>query len=447
MKRIIIVSLAVFIAFTVVGCSSDEEENVKPQEEQRQAEDEPTPSESKENNGRDSIVVDMLPKTKSVELTADQRAYVGKLNAFAFSLYGHASASNELSASNMMSPLSVACLLGMLNNGAQAQTSEEISRLLGGSPADKPSVNVLFQTLMGSAPAVDPSVLLRMGNFVLMNQKYGLSYSDQFRDILEQSYQSEVSQLDFRQPSTLDYINGWSARQTDGQIPQILDNLSGDDVLVLMNAIGFKATWTEKFDEADTKEATFTCNAGHQLLPMMRRKATALYASNDIYSTLCLPYGSGDKWSMMVLLPQKGKTVSDVVASLSTDSWQSNVQALSVALADISMPRFSTTSDVDLKGLLSEMGAPSMFDAEVADFSLMTKDAAPLYVTMMKQKTAIEVSEAGTKMDATTVAKMGVTADVKEIPSVTFHAVRPFVYLIQESSSGAVFFIGTFSGK
>jgi len=28
----------------------------------------------------------------------------------------------------------------------------------------------------------------------------------------------------------------------------------------------------------------------------------------------------------------------------------------------------------------------------------------------------------------------------------TFHAVRPFVYIIREASSGVVFFIGTFQG-
>ena len=446
MKKIIIASLAVFLAYTVVGCSSDEDENGKPQEEQRQTEDGPKQA-AQGNGGRDSIVVDMLPQTKSVELTAAQRAYVSKLNDFAFSLYGHAAANSQLPASNIMSPLSVASLLGMLNNGAQAQTSEEISRLLGSAPADKPSVNGFFQALMGSAPAVDPSVLLRMGNFVSMNRNFSLSYSDQFRDILGQSYQAEASQLDFLQPSTLDYINGWSARQTDGQIPQILDKLPDNAVLILMNAIAFKATWTEKFDEADTREETFTSTAGHQLLPLMRRKATALYASNDVYSTLCLPYGSGDKWSMMVLLPQKGKTVADVVASLSTGSWQSNVQALSKALADIRIPRFSTTSDVDLIGPLREMGAPSMFDAGAADFSLMTKEAARLYVTTMKQRAAIEVNEAGTKMASVTVASLEVGAAFEELPSVQFHADRPFVYLIQESSSGAVFFIGTFDGR
>ena len=60
-----------------------------------------------------------------------------------------------------------------------------------------------------------------------------------------------------------------------------------------MNAIYFKATWTDKFDANDTKDEAFTTEDGVQkTLPMMHRKARAICGENDIYTILNLPYGS-----------------------------------------------------------------------------------------------------------------------------------------------------------
>ena len=94
--------------------------------------------------------------------------------------------------------------------------------------------------------------------------------------------------------------------------------------------------------------------------------------------------------------------------------------------------------------MIAQLGAPSVFDPMKADFTLMTKNADQVYVGMMKQKAAIEVTEEGTKTTAVTVATMQSENMIDGRGE--FHANRPFVYIIQEASSGAVFFIGTFQG-
>ena len=92
------------------------------------------------------------------------------------------------------------------------------------------------------------------------------------------------------------------------------------------------------------------------------------------------------------------------------------------------------------------MGAPSMFKP-MNEFTGMSPQAKDLFVGLIKQNAAIEVSEAGTEAAAATIVTM-LTSDGIHTGSVpTFHADHPFVYLIQEASSGAVFFIGTYQGK
>ena len=70
-------------------------------------------------------------------------------------------------------------------------------------------------------------------------------------------------------------------------IPKILseNELDKEALLLLMNAIYFKATWTDKFDANDSKDEAFTTEDGVQkTLPMMHRKARAICGENDIYT-------------------------------------------------------------------------------------------------------------------------------------------------------------------
>ena len=90
------------------------------------------------------------------------------------------------------------------------------------------------------------------------------------------------------------------------------------------------------------------------------------------------------------------------------------------------------------------MGVLSVFDADKADLSLISKNKN-LYVYKMEQTAAIEVNEEGTKASAVTVA--GTTDVLFSGDKVYFHVNTPFVYIIREASSGAVFFIGTYQGE
>lgn len=446
MKKVLFLLLAVVTMSCFVACSKDDDESrdktEDPQDEQ--ITDDP------EENGEDEYVVYMLPKTTPIDLTEEQKACVDKMNTFSLNLFKTLASVGLCDGSRFVSPVSVASLLGMLNNGAKGQTSDEISGLLGLTPQDKELLNTFFATLMEAAPLADPSVTLKNASFIAANANMGLQLDNRFVQAAADNYSAESFTLDFSQPSSLTAINDWSSVHTDGMVPQIIDGLSDDVVLVLMNAVCLKATWTEKFDAADTRQEAFSVSDGTTVqLPLMHRKGVARYASNDLYSTLCLPYGSGDKWSMMVLLPQEGKTVADIVKTLDAWSWDVNTKMMKPTQVDIKIPRFGLQSKTDLIKPLTLMGAPSMFSSVSADLTgILSNSPAELYVSLMEQKAAITVDETGTEAAATTVAELELKSATPDMfPAADFHATRPFLFLIQESSSGATFFVGTYAGR
>ena len=98
----------------------------------------------------------------------------------------------------------------------------------------------------------------------------------------------------------------------------------------------------------------------------------------------------------------------------------------------------------NLNKILSEMGMPTAFTPS-ANFKAMSKFAH--YLSFVQQDAAIKVDEEGTEAAAVSVAGMMKTTAVAPGKPVVFHAERPFLYLITESSTGAVLFAGRYGGK
>lgn len=295
---------------------------------------------------------------------------------------------------------------------------------------------------------MDPSVTVKIANCINVNSAMGINLYPQYKSDMQQYYNAQVDALDFTQSGSLKKINDWCNSHTDGMIPTILDKIKGDAVMYLLNAIYFKATWTEKFDPKDTRDMDFAMAGGTTAKrQMMHRIALAAYGHNSLYQTLCLPYGSNG-YAMYVLLPNEGKTVDDVIQGLSAEGLDHQLLEMYPHEVDILMPRFSTSSETKLEQTLSSMGMPLAFDPYNAQFPHMAQGHS-LYVSMMKQKARIEVNEEGTKAAAVTIAEMDLAMDPgpRQYEKVDFHATRPFVYYIMEMSTRTVFFMGTYQGN
>lgn len=418
------IGLAVMTIAVLTACSNNEEKN-----------------DGKGEQSPEPYVINMLPETRSVKLTKEQKAFIQQNNDFSFKLY-RAFCEAAPSQNDLLSPISITYILGMLNDGAQGVTAREISDALGFGDNAAVVINEYCRALIEQAPAADPSVTLQLANIVAADN--GIRMEDSFVQDMHDYYDAEVVSLCFSDSSGSDYLNEWCKKNSGGMIPKIADEIDPTTVMALLNAVYFKATWTEKFDVVNTHNDTFYKENDETVsLPMMWRKAQALYGSNDVYSQLCLPFGSGSAWEMYILLPNKDKTVNDVIKSISNNTWWCSTDSY---LVDIMIPRFSTVSDLELNEAISKIGVPSIFDPKKADLSGISKNGH-LFVNKIKQKATIEVDEQGTKTTAVSVADLALTSTGKSTREIEFHCNRPFVYLIRESSSGAIFFIGTFRGE
>jgi serpin B len=86
---------------------------------------------------------------------------------------------------------------------------------------------------------------------------------------------------------------------------------------------------------------------------------------------------------------------------------------------------------------------------DAADFSALTDSADyPFYIGDVLHKARIKVDETGSEAAAITdISIMTTGIHVGEPPVVEFHCDRPFLYVITEVSSGAIYFIGQYTGE
>lgn len=393
------------------------------------------------------LMSSLLAFAQDGEPTPPQGKTTDNNNDFACNLFRTIYEQKHGNGSFIMSPISVGYMLGMLNDGAEGMTQQQITDVLGLDGSVK-EINKHFKKIMDEASSADSTVTIKIANCININSAKNLSLIPKYKANLQKYYNAQIDAFDFNDGSNVKIINDWCNIHTDSMIPQIINELDPQAAMYLLNAVFFKASWTEKFDPNDTRNRIFTKQDGTILEhKMMHLSIKAAYGSNDLCKMLSLPYGNGS-YSMNVLLPHEGKTVGDIIQSLSAQQLeQQRTQEMTIHNVDILMPRFTTESETSLENVLSSMGMPLAFNPRDAEFSNMIKDEE-LWVTSMIQKAKIEVNEKGTKAAAVTAVRMYLKSMSGNSPrSMEFHATRPFVYYIVDNSTGTIYFMGTYCGE
>ena len=378
---------------------------------------------------------------RPIDLTRAEQELVTSNNDFAFNLFRFA----EPNKSTILSPISITYALGMLNNGAAGETQAQINKVLGFGETGADGINAFCRKMLTEAPNLDKLTKVMIANTIYMNKGYQLN-SD-FVAKAKDYYDAEPETRDFYDDQTMDVINQWASDHTEKMIEKVLDKDEFDPSAVsyLLNAIYFKGAWAEKFDKAKTKDEAFRKENNQEVqVPMMHQEHEFNYTEDEDCQALCLPYGN-NAYRMTILLPKEGKTVYSLAKKLSTKTWQRYQWIGSTAIVDVKLPRFESKTDVDLKPIMTALGMPNAFDGNLAEFPNFCN--VPTYIDLMKQVARIKLNEEGTEAAAVTVIGMDKSTGVPQEPKrVNFHATSPFLNVISEQSTGAIFFIGQYMG-
>ncbi|MBD3349337.1 MAG: serpin family protein [Candidatus Eisenbacteria bacterium] len=276
----------------------------------------------------------------------------------------------------------------------------------------------------------------------------GYGFLDRFISLNREGFGARIEALDFARQTEAarGVINEWVEEETLGKIEELIRPGDLDELvrIVLTNAVYFRGLWAEEFDPEATREAPFHVVPGEPTedvgVPMMSRKGDYAYAHVESpgLQILELPY-AGEKASMLVVLPDEDLPggVSTVEKSLTPQALEGWISRMGEREVTVSIPRFEITwGTEDIIPDLEAMGITDLFD-EKCDLSGID-GTYELYVSKVLHKAFVEVNEEGTEAAAATA----VVGRLKASMPLMFRADRPFLFLIRDTETGAILFMG-----
>jgi serine protease inhibitor len=374
-----------------------------------------------------------------IELTLKQKEIVDSANKFAFDIFKPIVGETKGSENMMISPFSISSALSMVLNGAAGETFEAVRHTLRYDDKTLEEINQAYLKLLEEMIPVDKRVTVEVANSVWAEKR--LTIKQSYVDALEHWYLAEARNIDVSDPHAVDIVNGWIEDKTHDRIQDMLDYLSPDLAMLLINAIYFNGKWRYQFEKDDTHDRPFYVTPESPVeVPMMYQEENFAVTRTGNSTLVELPYGQGN-YSMVVMLPDEGISLAEAAATLNPENWSAwmSYRSMGASKVQLSLPRFEYEYKRELKDDLTAMGMGIAFSGS-ADFSNITDQG--IFISRVLHQTFIKTDEEGTEAAAATVVEFEFTS----MPSTTVVNVnRPFLYFIRETTTGTIVFMGQVS--
>ncbi len=422
------------------------------------------------------------PATAQLHIAAEARVTLlaRAYNAAGQQLFGQLAASPG---NIVFSPYSIGTAMSMLISGARGDTAAEMMRAMSMRMAadaidaanaemlsilngydqsaappvcpprnceSRPGGDLMSQCqpgfrLVGNrcvAPGALPASARLLAANALMLLKRGDLISADYVTALKTKYAAEV----FKNAS-LDDINGWVAKKTEGKISRMLDQIDPAAVATILNAVYFKARWASVFDPGLTKDEAFNLTRSQKVdVALMNQAGSFSLVSRGGYRAVRLSY-QVPELGLVIVLPDDIEGVGAVARRLGANELAELFAALRDGQAKkpvaLAVPRFKAEFKADLTAPLRQAGIQKAFDANGADFSGMTGRPAGegrVHIDQIVHRAVIEVAEESTEAAAATA--VGVRSAAIAPAPVSFRVDRPFLFYLVDDTTGAILFQG-----
>lgn len=318
-----------------------------------------------------------------------------KLNcSFQLSLFNEINKSKK-GQNLIISPLSIFQILSLTANGAKDKTQlEMIQTLQNEDIEDLNSINYEILKIFKNFTTVE------IANAVMSK----FLPTQQFLDISEKycaPYQELIS---------AQQVNNWCDEKTHGKISKIIDELDSAIQMILLNAVYFKGTWKNTFNEKVTEKKDFY-NKGIEIkqIDTMSQLSSFLYYEDNKLQAIELPYMKDDM-SALIILPRENIDINKYIASLNSEENSLNdlIQKLKYSKVKLELPKFELEFFSSLKETLSDMGIEMAF-TDFANFTGL-REEGNLKIDDVLHKTYLKVNENGTEAAAVTAVTVKTTS-------------------------------------
>ena len=360
----------------------------------------------------------------------------------------------EASPGILVSPSSIWSSLIITYLGANGDTDSEIKSVLRIKKLSKTAVARAVQGLkfwgdlkknMSKSNQLSEKSTYSLANKIFFNDDLRLN------ECIEGFFNGDVEKMDFtNKPSeSIERINNWVKDQTQGKIVDLIPNgaINPWSKMILANAVYFNSKWMNQFQKENTKLQTFYISPTDEIqVEMMTQTGTFMYGISERLQVTALEmsYANPD-YSMIILLPEPSRGLDTLIRTIKPNDLYELVSNMYDDEIFVSLPKFKIEQHFELAGPLYSMGIRKLFDPRFVDlsgfFANLNDTKQPIAVNSVIHKTFINVDEEGTEAAAASALMFGRSG--RPVFPTQFIANRPFMYLIRDTQTNFILFMGT----
>lgn len=353
----------------------------------------------------------------------------------------------------LVSPLSILNALGMTANGAGSNTLKQMEDAFGMSVSDMNRYCKYYVDNQPDFPSCDEfgqpvKNTFSIANSIWFNKNYDpVTLDPDFVKVANDNYKAGVSTLPF-DGNAVNTINDWVNTNTNGMIPQILNNLDSEAIMCLVNALAFECDWAEQYIKTPYYSAlsndSFTNDGGLVTNVTYMKSEEYSYIGDDKTDGMLKAFDDY-RYSFAALVPKSGVNLGEYVNSLTGEKLGQILNSRKGKKLEVYLPKYKIEYSEELNDNLKALGMTDAFDPGKADLSkMLTANDLQPYIGQVVHKTAIEVSETGVKAAASTIVEPvpGAAPGEPEKPQVIKFN-KPFLYMIIDHTTNTPIFIGT----
>ncbi len=383
------------------------------------------------------------PAIASAPLSAIPDEAIAGFNDFSFKFYLASSKGNR---ENLcVSPMSVGSVLAMIANGDDGDARNEILRVMGFEEGDKglDNLNSFYQTLISNLPNIEDEISCNITNSIWCDPaEYRIINS--FRQNISDFYYATHFGINPSGESGREVINRFVSINTKGLIDNFLSEPLNESItLAFLNTVFFKAGWTEGFSEYMTSRETFVdIDCKQQETDFMFSDRIAEYAmTDDGTEAVRLNYGKSERFSMTLILPSSRINHIPLDEVITPDNLRQINSNMKPEHMFVWLPKFEVGFDnPETIDILKSLGMEKICSNEMPlNFSNIIENNS-FQLNFFAHSTKLKVDENGTEAAAVSLGGMSNSVPNEKDIRIAFN--RPFVFFIQENTTGTVLFIG-----
>jgi serpin B len=386
-----------------------------------------------------SIAASPNQEPSELQLTSEELVAYDN-NIFAIDLYKKLSPQDG---NLFYSPFNISTALAMTYVGARGETADEISKTLH-FQKDQSSFHSLFGKLIQNLDAGEKSRPYELNMAAALWTQKNEPLLQEYLSLIKNAYNGDPHPVDFaKEAEARKTINDWVEQKTKEKIKDLIPEgvLNHMTRLVLTSAIYFKGKWLIPFEKEKTKEEEFHLTNNSTIkVPMMNLANKKFrYAEEEDFQAVELPYIGWDL-SMVILLPKEKDGLFALEKKLDAKVLTHSLKTMNKREVVLTLPKFKMNTDYSLAEPLLQLGMKQAF-TQSADFSGINgkKD---LFISAILHKAFVEVNEEGTEAAAATAVVETQMWLNSPKPPITFKADHPFIFLIRNTHSGSILFMG-----